>query len=200
MAFLGHNIAIEGCIGSGKTTTAKLLAYMLKVNYLEEQSHRHPFLEAFYTDVEKYALETELAFVLIHFHQLVHLETSFRYVSDYTIEKDVLFAQMNLKGTDLALFDTLYQHLKPRLRAPKLTIILDAPIDVLLRRIRQRGRSYETNMPPQYLGKLKNKYLACQATLWPNARILTVSAEESPDDVARRAYDLAGDSSTIVET
>src|ERR1700683_3045469 len=190
MASLARNIAIEGCIGSGKTTTAKLLASLFKVEYLEERSSSHPFLEAFYTDVEKYALETELAFALIHYHQLVHLDASLRCVRDFTIEKDMIFAEMNLKGSDLDLFKNQYAYLRDRLRYPTLTIILDVPLELLVHRIKLRGRSYEKDIPPEYLANLSKRYLVAHKFLWSDTCTLKVSAGDSPEEVAQKAYEL----------
>src|SRR5215204_1157235 len=97
-------IAIEGCIGAGKSTTARRVAEFLGWDAILEQTSTHPFLEAFYSDTDLYALETELAFVLIHYHQIHPLDGSAQYVSDFSPVKDLIFAEMNLPPRDLATF------------------------------------------------------------------------------------------------
>lgn len=89
------NIAIEGVIGSGKTTVARLLAKETGAEFLGEAAESNPFLEQFYTDPCKYAFETELNFALIHYHQLAHRRDG-AVVTDFTLGKDLVFARMNL--------------------------------------------------------------------------------------------------------
>src|SRR5437868_13596357 len=109
-------IAIEGCIGSGKSTTARLVAEALGWNTLLEKTKLHPFLEDFYTDPDKYAIETELNFVLLHYNQLHPLDHSQSVVSDFSPAKDLIFARMNLRGPDLALFEHVYRALMIKVR------------------------------------------------------------------------------------
>src|SRR5437016_3880368 len=98
-------ISIEGCIGSGKTTTAQLLADTLQWSLLTEQSERHPFLEDFYKNPMASALQTELGFVLLHYHQLQTVTTRSNIVTDFSIVKDLVFGRMNLEAADLQLFE-----------------------------------------------------------------------------------------------
>src|SRR4051794_32043403 len=101
-------ISVEGCIGAGKSTTARLVAESLGWGAVLEQTSAHPFLDAFYSDTALYALETELAFVLVHYHQLHPLGRSARFVSDFSPVKDLVFAEMNLPSRDLTTFMQLY--------------------------------------------------------------------------------------------
>ncbi len=114
-------ITVEGCIASGKTTVAKLLAAKRNSNLILEQFKDNPFLDKFYSNPSKYALETELAFVLIHYHQVFRELKQVKngeYISDFHISKDLLFAKMNLNKEDLALFRSLYSALTRRLPKP----------------------------------------------------------------------------------
>jgi deoxyadenosine/deoxycytidine kinase len=141
-------ISIEGCIGSGKTTTAKIVAERLSFLALPEETAHHPFLADFYSNPSLYALETELGFVLLHYHRLRMVHGQSMLVTDFSPGKDLMFAKMNLDGADFALFDHVYRELTHRLVRPNIAIFLDLPIGVLMERIRKRGRPYEQGIAP----------------------------------------------------
>ncbi len=154
-------IVVEGCIGSGKTTVAKLLAAERNSSLILEHYEDNPFLKQFYLNPSKYALETELAFVLIHFHQVFHglqqVETG-EYVSDFHISKDLLFAKMNLNKEDLALFRNLYSALTRRLPKPDVMVYLKCSDELILKRIKQRNQGTENSIDPEYFVKLNRRY------------------------------------------
>ena len=143
-------------MGAGKTTLARELATALGATSLLEDTARHPFIRDFYLDPSAYALETELAFILIHYHQVVreNLAGIFQksVVSDFAFQRDLVFARNTLKAPeDQALFLSAYELLGTRLPKPDLLIYLKAPIELLADRMAKRGRDYEKNIPRTYL-------------------------------------------------
>lgn len=154
-------IAIEGCVGSGKTTVAKLLAAERNSNLILEQFEDNPFLKKFYLNPSKYALETELAFVLIHYHQVFHVPQQIKkeeYISDFHISKDIFFAEMNLNKEDLAIFQSLYSALTRRLPEPDVMVYLKCSDESILKRIKQRNQGNENSIDPEYFVKLNSRY------------------------------------------
>lgn len=175
-------ISLEGLLGAGKTTTAKLVAKRMGIRYIHERSEDVPFLDAFYSNVERYKLETELCFVLIHYHQ--YRDLSVDTVLDYSPSKDLIFANLNLSGPDLDLFTAVYSHTLGKLSAPDITVFLDLDQDLLLQRIEARGRPYEQGFDPDYLGRLAEMYKKNFANLGKKVGRVSVSASQGPDDVA----------------
>ncbi len=151
-------VALEGCIACGKSSTAELLAGEVGLIHVHEQTDRHPFIADFYADPRAYALETEMAFVLIHYHQLQKLAGA-DMVADFAPAKDFLFGEMNLEGEDFELFQSVYDHLSSRSPQPDVTIFLDLPVEECLRRAIARGRSYESGLEISYLERLREQYL-----------------------------------------
>lgn len=154
-------ITVEGCVGSGKTTIAKLLAAERNSNLILERFEENPFLKKFYLNPLLYALETELAFVLIHYHQIFHelqLSKNGECISDFHISKDLLFAEMNLNNNDLAIFKNLYTALTERLPVPNVVVCLQCSDELILKRVEERKRNIETQTTPQYFIKLNRLY------------------------------------------
>ena len=117
-------IAIEGCIGSGKSTTARLVAEAIGWKTVLERTDVHPFLSDFYTNPSKYAIETELNFVLLHYNQLHPLGQGQYIVTDFSPAKDLIFARMNLQEPDLSLFEHVYEGLIGKISMPDLVVFL----------------------------------------------------------------------------
>ncbi len=155
-------IVVEGPIGIGKTSLAQLLAERFGGGAVLEVVEENPFLTRFYTDRQKYAFQTQLFFLLSRFRQQQELFQAdlFRsvVVSDYLFAKDRIFACLNLDAHELALYDRIFEALGPRVARPDLVIFLQARLDVLLQRIRKRGREYERQFDPHYLDQLIRAY------------------------------------------
>jgi deoxyguanosine kinase len=155
-------IVVEGPIGAGKTSLARQLADHLSADMLLEQPEDNPFLPRFYDDMQRFALPTQLTFLFQRVDQLRGLTQvdMFRspVVSDFLLDKDPLFARINLSDDEYALYDKVYRHLKPQTPTPDLVIYLQAPVDTLLDRVRMRGVSFEQSIPDEYLARLADAY------------------------------------------
>lgn len=153
-------IALEGCIGAGKTTIARLAADVLGIGIELEAADKHPFLEDFYREPEETALQTELVFVLMHYHQISWSVAKRQrpMISDFTLAKDLLFAHLNLSGNDLNVFLNLHQHLMTFLEPPTLLVSLRATDDLLWHRVKLRDHPFERTMPREYLESVNHEY------------------------------------------
>src|SRR5262249_26307919 len=138
-------IAIEGCVGAGKTTIARGLAGVRRSKLLIENFSAVPFLEEFYRDPAGCAIETEFAFLLQHYHQLrLAAREEGEFVSDFTFAKDLIFADMNIiDAAERTAFGDLHELLSQRLPAIALTVFVSASDELILSRIEDRGRSFE---------------------------------------------------------
>jgi len=156
-------IVVEGPIGVGKTTLAQRLAAALKADLLLELAAENPFLPRFYQQPESSALPTQLHFLFQRARQLESLRQTdmFRQalVADFMIQKDRLFAEVTLAPAELELYYQAYNHLTLEAPAPDLVIYLQASVDSLLRRVRERGIDYEQNIHEHYLGRVANAYI-----------------------------------------
>ena len=155
-------IVVEGPVGVGKTTLARAISEASGAALLLEEPGANPFLERFYEDAERYALPTQLFFLFQRIDQLATLNQSDLFrgatVSDFMLEKDALFARLNLRDDELRLYELIYQHLKPQAPVPDLVIYLQAAPDTLIDRVQRRGTPYEKNMPDPYLIGLAEAY------------------------------------------
>jgi len=154
-------ICVEGCIGVGKTTVATQLVNIIgDANSLLEDFSLHPFLEDFYAD-PKYTFETEINFLLIHYHQLVKAmgEQHILLISDYCFLKDKLFADANiLSKKELDIFMRLYSYLQSRLVQPDAIICLSGTTDMIYNRIIKRNRKAEKSISYDYVDKINKHY------------------------------------------
>jgi deoxyadenosine/deoxycytidine kinase len=155
-------IAIEGAIGVGKTSLAKILANEFGVRLVKEEAGNNPFLERFYEDRRKYAFQTQLFFLLSRYRQQRELSQGHLFergvVSDYILAKDKIFAYLNLEDDEVALYEMVYKLLAPTVPRPDLVIFLQARPEVLLSRVRKRGVEYERNISLDYLRTLSDAY------------------------------------------
>lgn len=174
-------IAVEGPIGVGKTTLARRLAEDFKADLMLESIDDNPFLERFYASPKSMGLATQLSFLMQRVQQLESLQaTGFDAdvcVTDFLIEKDRLFAQNTLDSDELALYDSIHQRVLKATPVPDLVIYLQAPVDVLLRRIDKRGRGFEKPVSSTYLHQLSDAYTSF-FHYYDDAPLLIVNATE----------------------
>jgi len=155
-------IAVEGPIGVGKTTLANKLAETFNYDVLLEQPSENPFLESFYKNPGQSALAAQLFFLFQRMQQIQDLKQRSLFepvrVADFVIEKDRLFAEVNLSKEEMQLYDKVYDHLTIDAPRPDLVIYLQAPVDVLLDRINRRGNPNEKYLTGDYLERLNEAY------------------------------------------
>lgn len=155
-------IVIEGPIGVGKTSLARRLAHSLDSELLLEEAEANPFLERFYHNPRSAALPTQLFFLFQRARQIEELRQADIFsdtrISDFLIEKDRLFAEINLDRHELSLYDRVFESLNIEPPAPDLVVYLQAPVDTLLFRIASRGVEYEQRIARNYLERLNEAY------------------------------------------
>ena len=155
-------IAIEGVIGSGKTSLAKKISEKLKANVILEQFEQNPFLDKFYLDRKRYAFQTQMFFLINRFKQQQQLNQENLFseflVADYIFDKDKIFAYLNLEGEELKLYETVFPLLYRDLRKPDLVIFLQSSVDRLMHNIKRRNRRIERNITKSYIEELSEAY------------------------------------------
>ena len=155
-------LVVEGPIGAGKTSLAQALARHLDAEALLEAPQDNPFLERFYADMPRYALPTQLNFLFQRVDQLRGLAQPDLFgratVADFLLDKDPLFAQLNLSDDEFALYEKIYSHLRPQTPVPDLVVYLQAPVATLVARVHRRGIVYERAIPEVYLARLADAY------------------------------------------
>jgi deoxyadenosine/deoxycytidine kinase len=156
-------IAVEGPIGAGKSSLAEILAGELQARIIREKPEDNPFLAPFYKDQRRNAMQVQLFYLLQRYAQQGELSQGDLFarggvVSDYLFAKDRLFATINLSADEMALYDRIYQMLKPRTVTPDLVVYLQARTDVLVERIRKRGHAYEKPIRPEYVEEVARAY------------------------------------------
>jgi len=160
MAF--HYVAVEGAIGVGKTTVVDLLAERLDANKVLEDWSTNPFLRPFYDGKPGVAFQAELFFLLSRYRQQQELTQRKLFTEstlvDYVFEKSRLFAYLNLDDSELLIFDKLFSLLSESVPKPDLVVYLQAPTEVLVRRVKARGRPEETNFSEEYLAEVNRAY------------------------------------------
>ena len=157
-----RHLAVEGNIGSGKTTLARMLAEHYGTRLALEEFEDNHLLPKFYSDPLRYGFALELSFLADRFSQLKGLLPpdlfQEKLVTDYALDKSRLFARVNLKDDEYALFHRFFDMIHPQLPPPDLMIYLHAPVGKLRQHIRQRGRSYEQDIPDDYLERIQEAY------------------------------------------
>jgi deoxyguanosine kinase len=155
-------IVVEGPIGVGKTSLAQRLAQSFETDLMLEGADENPFLERFYQDPRRGALPAQLFFLFQRVRQMENMRQADMFrpvrVSDFLIEKDRLFAELTLDAEELKLYEQVYDHVTVDAPVPDLVIYLQAPVDVLLKRIARRGIKYERNIDAGYLARLSEAY------------------------------------------
>jgi deoxyadenosine/deoxycytidine kinase len=159
---LPTHVAVEGPIGVGKTTLARKLAEIFEYPLLLEPGMENPFLDRYYREGRRHALPTQLFFLLHRARQMADIGGSGlvgnTLVADFMMEKDDLFARLTLDDNEYALYRQIHDNLAINAPVPELVIYLQAPSNVLVRRIQQRGIYYERDITPDYLNALINRY------------------------------------------
>ncbi|HET9751318.1 MAG TPA: deoxynucleoside kinase [Myxococcales bacterium] len=155
-------IVVEGPIGVGKTSLTRALSKRFGARTVLEVVEENPFLASFYQDRNKFAFQTQLFFLLSRFKQQQELFQQDLFsqvtVSDYLFAKDRIFASITLDPNELVLYERVYEHLGPRVMKPDLVIYLQARLEVLLSRIKKRGRDFERKFDAEYLAELSRTY------------------------------------------
>jgi deoxyguanosine kinase len=157
-----RHIVVEGPIGAGKTTLSRRLAEVYDAQLVLEEPESNPFLERFYKDSTRYALPTQLFFLFQRVNQLRDLAQQDLFtravVGDFLIEKDPLFARLTLSDDELALYQQIFDNLRPQAPTPDLVIYLQAAPDTLVERVQTRGIGMEAAISEDYLRALSEAY------------------------------------------
>lgn len=155
-------IVVEGPIGSGKTTLARMLSEKFSTELLSEKAEENPFLARFYQDAKRYALPTQLFFLFQRSRQIADVSQmdlfSQPITADFFLEKDPLFARLNLDDEEYALYHQIYNHLQLKTPKPDLVIYLQTPVDALSERIAERNIKYESDIRYEYIERLSTAY------------------------------------------
>jgi len=186
-------IAIEGVIGVGKTTLARLLQNTFNAEILLEVFEENPLLSDFYGDRERYAFQTQIFFLLSRYHQQRRtvnemISTGRNLLADYTFAKDALFARINLKGDELDMYYKVHEALAEKIQKPDLLVYLQASTDTLMQRIALRDRSYERQMERSYIDELNHAYDDFFAKPFDHTPVLIVDTNnlnviQNPEDL-----------------
>tara|TARA_B100000959_G_scaffold259666_1_gene295446 strand:+ start:58 stop:705 length:648 start_codon:yes stop_codon:yes gene_type:complete len=157
-----YHIAVEGSIGVGKTSLAKILSERLKCKLILEEFEDNPFLADFYKNSKQYAFQAQLFFLLSRYRQQTEFQQmeifSKSIVSDYMFMKDRIFASLNLDDKEMSLYDKVASILEKNMVFPDLIIFLQSDTERLMKNIQKRGRAYETNINWSYLDALNQIY------------------------------------------
>ncbi len=172
-------VAIEGVIGVGKTTLARLLQPSFDAEIILEVFEENPFLSDFYSDRERYAFQTQIFFLLSRYHQqrrTIHaiIATGKNLLADYTFAKDALFAKINLKGDELDMYYKVHEALAEKIEKPDLLVYLQATTDTLMQRIALRDRPYERQMERSYINELNIAYEEFFSKPFDHTPVLTI--------------------------
>lgn len=176
-------IAIEGVIGVGKTTLARLLQPAFEADVLLEVFEENPFLSDFYGDRARYAFQTQIFFLLSRYRQQNNnvpniLAAGKSLIADYTFAKDSLFAGINLKGDELEMYHKVHEALGEKIPKPDLLVYLQATTDTLMQRIAFRDRSYERQMERSYIDELNVAYEEFFSKPFDHTPILKIDSNE----------------------
>ena len=157
-----YHIAVEGTIGVGKTSLAKILGERLEAKLILEEFEENPFLVDFYKDAERFAFQTQLFFLLSRYRQQQELQQTDLFtkalISDYMFIKDRLFAALNLSDKEMGLYNSVARILEKNVSSPDMVIFLQSDTDRLMLNIKKRGREYEKSIDWKYIDALNQIY------------------------------------------
>lgn len=177
-------IAVEGPIGAGKTSLARRLAETFGSELVLEEPERNPFLERFYRDPRGAALPTQLYFLFQRARQIQQMRQTDLFqpqrVADFLLDKDPLFARVNLDDEEFALYQQVYAKLAIDAPDPDLVVYLQAPVDVLMRRVAKRNLAYERAIEPVYLNRIAEAYMRMFHQYDRSALLIVNAAEFDP--------------------
>jgi len=155
-------IVIEGPIGSGKSTLAKILADRFSVHFLSEKSEKNPFLPKFYEDMKRYALSTQLFFLFQRADQIQKISQKDMFkesiIADFFLEKDPIFAKINLDEEEFKLYHQIFSHLQLKAPKPDLIIYIQTSVETLDKRIKERNIDFEIDISTGYLEAIAESY------------------------------------------
>lgn len=155
-------IVVEGVIGAGKTTLTNILSEYYNAETILEEVETNPFLSNFYKDRKNYAFQTQIYFLLSRYKQMLKFKQlnlfNSTIISDYLFDKDYIFAEINLDDNEFNMYKTIYNLMKTQLTTPDLVIYLQGSLETLIKHIKMRGRTFESNISPDYLKILNEKY------------------------------------------
>ena len=173
-------LVVEGPIGAGKTSLARRLGPRLSAELLLEQPQENPFIARFYQDMARYALPAQLFFLFQRARMIEPLKQPDMFarptVADFLLDKDLLFARVTLSGDEFALYQKIYEALRPQAPLPDLVVYLQAQPTVLAERVRRRAASFERGLSEEYLALLADSY-ARFFYHYSAAPVLTVNSE-----------------------
>ena len=157
-----YYIAVEGTIGVGKTSLAKILGERLEAKLILEEFEENPFLFDFYKDAGRFAFQTQLFFLLSRYRQQQELQQTDLFtkalISDYMFVKDRLFAALNLNDKEMGLYNSVARILEKNVSFPDMVIFLQSDTDRLILNIKKRGREYEKSIDWKYIDALNQIY------------------------------------------
>lgn len=162
LSFEPRLIAVEGAIGAGKTSLSKLMCERSDAKLVLENDKDNPFLGQFYENRDRFGFQTQVFFLLSRYQQYSNLAQRDLFDSvvivDYLFQRDRIFAHLNLKGQELALYEKIYNLVEKKIPKPELVIYLQASTEVLKNRVKKRARPYEKNLDIQYLEKVSQTF------------------------------------------
>lgn len=199
----GKHIAIEGPLGVGKTSLAERIAKRLDASVRLEEVEENPFLRDYYKQMGRMAFQTQMYFLLSRWRQCQDLKQAdlFRgtVITDYLFDKDRVFAALTLTEHEYGLYEKIYAILKENIRTPDLVLFLQAPTDLLMKRIRTRGREFERDIEPEYLeavnkafGTFTYQFDGCPVLIVDTSRVDLAHHEVEVEDVLRAMMRVRG--------